>query len=296
MSLPPIDAKHDSSHLRCGQVRAPRYVLITPAYNEAAHIEKTIESVIAQSVLPVKWIIVSDGSTDETDNIVAKYPLLWDFIELLRVEKREGHNFASKVFAFNRGLELLKGTTFDFIGNLDGDVSFGQKYFADLFERFNHDSTLGVAGGGIYEWDGSAYRARKGNTTSDVAGAVQLFRRQCWDAVGGFLPLQYGGEDWCTQLTARMNNWRVQCFPELEVRHHRPAGKAAGILRYWTRQGMMDYGLGSHPVFELARLVRRIHHYPPVLGTTARLCGFLVSHWRREKRTVPIEVVVGLRP
>jgi poly-beta-1,6-N-acetyl-D-glucosamine synthase len=289
-----IDMKQDLSFRKRGQVRAPRYVLITPAYNEAAHIEKTIQSVIAQSILPLKWIVVSDGSTDETDDIVARYTPLWSFIQLLRVEKRHGHSFASKVVAFNRGLELLQNTTFDFIGNLDADVSFGPKYFADLFEKFDQDSTLGVAGGGIYEWDGSAYRARKGNTTSDVAGAVQLFRRQCWDAVGGFLPLRYGGEDWCTQLTARMNKWRVRCFFELEVRHHRPAGKTAG-LRYWTRQGMMDYDLGSHPVIELGRLLRRIHHYPPVLGATARLCGFLAGYWRREKRTVSIEVVRFLR-
>ena len=109
-------------------------------------------------------------------------------------------------------------------------------------------------------------RPRKGNTTSDVAGAVQLFRRECWDAVGGFLPLQYGGEDWCIQLTARMHNWRVQCFPELEVHHLRPSGNAAGLLRYWTRQGMMDYSLGSRPLSEIARVARRLHHTPLILG------------------------------
>jgi biofilm PGA synthesis N-glycosyltransferase PgaC len=272
-----------------------RYVLVTAAYNEAAYIEKTIQSVVSQTVAPERWIIVSDGSTDRTDEIVTTCSKSWPFIELLRLDSRHSRNFASKVNALNVGLNLLRAGEFEFIGNLDADVSFGTSYFAELIERFRRNPTLGVAGGGIYEWNGQEYSARKHNSKSDVAGAVQLFRRQCHEAIGDFLPMRYGGEDWCAQVTARMNGWQVQSFPEIEVRHHRTTGSAAGLLRYCYRQGLMDYALGSHPLFEVGRLGRRLGTRPLVLGALARFGGFLGAYARGEKRIVSKEFVAFLR-
>ena len=92
-----------------------------------------------------------------------------------------------------------------------------------------------------------------------------------------------------------MKGWQVQSFPEIEVRHHRTTGSAAGLLRYWSRQGLMDYGLGSHPLFEIARLGRRLGAPPVVLGAFARLGGFLWAYARGEKRIVSKEFVEFLR-
>lgn len=277
-------------------LRQAKYVLITPAYNEEAYIERTIRAVISQTALPAKWIIVSDGSTDQTEAIVRSYVQTWPFIELRRVEAPRGaHSFASKVFAFDEGVRLLRQTDFEFIGNLDADVSFGPSYFEALLERFREEEALGIAGGWIYESNGETYTPRGMNTPRDVAGAVQMFRRQCYDSVGGFLPLKCGGEDWCAQVTARMKRWRVRSFSELPVYHHRVTVESRGRLRRRWQQGLMDFSMGTHPASEVIRLLRRVRESPAFIGVAARLCGFLWGYCCGEKRIVSEEVVRFLR-
>lgn len=276
--------------------RMRRYVLATAAYNEEAHIERTILSVLSQTRLPEKWVIVSDGSTDRTDEIVTRYSEKFGFIELLRLDERHTHNFASKVYALNNGFALSKQVSiYDFIGNLDADLSFDPNYFEELLGRFECNPLLGVGGGSICEWDGNAYRARSLNSVSDVAGAVQLFRRECHQAVGDFLPLSCGGEDWCAQVMARMEGWQVQSFPDIKVRHHRGSGTTAGLIRYCFRQGVMDFSLGSLPVYELARLAKRLGRKPIILGAFARFCGFVWSHFSVKERMVSRKFIEFLR-
>jgi glycosyltransferase involved in cell wall biosynthesis len=277
------------------RVLGKSYGLITAAYNEEKHIERTICSVVSGTLLPSAWIIVSDGSTDRTNEIVRQYIRKWPPIELLPLEAHHQHDFGSKVRALNLGYERLRQMPLDFIGHLDGDVSFGPSYFADLLERFARDSDLGIAGGSIYEWDGSKYSPRQDNNLRSVAGAVQMFRRECYESLGGFLPLPNGGEDWCAEVTARMNGWLVRSFPDLPVYHHGAAGSLAGQLRRWYRSGLMDFSLGSHPLFEIARLGRRIRSRPRVLGAFVRLCGFAWAACRREKRIVSDQFVRHLR-
>lgn len=272
----------------------PRYALVTAAYNEREHIEKTLKSVGSQTILPRKWVIVSDGSTDGTDDIVREYAEGRPFIELVRREKGRGHDFASKVHAFQLGVGRVADMSVDFVGNLDADVSFGCSYFAELLTKFECDPDLGIAGGAIREWDGGEYRPRRSNRVDAVAGAVQMFRRQCFLDVGGLLPLKNGGEDWCAQVMARMNGWSVQTFPELEIRHHRPTGTTAGIIRYRFRQGLMDYSLGSGLLFEGFRICRRLFEYPVLAGATARMCGYVWACFRRRERLVPPEVAAYL--
>ena len=122
------------------------YVLITPARNEAAFIEQTIQSVIQQTVLPLMWVIVSDGSTDGTDDIVKKYLPDYDWMELVRMSERKERHFAGKVHAFNAGYEKVRHLNYDIIGNLDADISFEPMYFEYLLDKFYQDRTLGVAG------------------------------------------------------------------------------------------------------------------------------------------------------
>src|SRR5690606_7406663 len=133
------------------------YVLITPAHNEAAFIEKTIESVIAQTVPPLRWVIVSDGSTDGTDEIVGKYLGDHPWMELIRLPPRAKRSFAAKVMAFDAGYERVKDLAFDVIGNVDADVSFDADFMEFLLGRFEELPALGVAGthyteGGFHSW------------------------------------------------------------------------------------------------------------------------------------------------
>ena len=278
--------------------RGPRdaaYMLVTAAHNEEAFIENTIKAVMSQTLLPKRWVIVSDGSVDQTDEIVGAYAERCPFIELVRIGKNHARSFASKVYALNAGLERLKDSDCEFIGNLDADVSFEESYFANLLGEFERDPGLGLAGGFIYEKRRGRFSARANNSIRSVAGAVQLFRRECYESVGGILPLKYGGEDWCAEVMARMKGWRVKAIPELRVFHHKPTGAGAGVLRYWYHQGFMDYSLGSHPLFVIVKCLRRLRAKPYVGGALARLTGFAWAYYRKEERPVPREFVEYLR-
>lgn len=270
------------------------YVLVTAAYNEEGFIEKTINAIVSQTVLPRKWIIVSDGSTDRTDQIVQDYASEYSFIQLIRISGEHPRNFAAKVSAINAGLARLDGIRYDFIGNVDADVSFVASYYSELLEKFEHDRRLGLAGGFIVEENAGGVRNRHTNRIRSVAGALQLFRRECFEAIGGYLPLRCG-EDWHAEVAARMNGWHVQAFPELKVFHHRATGTADGLLRHCFRQGQMDYSFGSDPLFELLKCILRFREKPLVAGGLARMAGFTWSSCIREEREVSREFVDFLR-
>src|SRR5579863_10333706 len=124
----------------------PTYVLITPARNEAQYIELTLKSMVAQTAKPLKWVIVSDGSTDGTDEIVRRYSETNSWIELIRLPERKERHFAGKVHAFNAGWARVAHLPYEVLGNLDADVSFGPEHFRHIVSKFAEDPQLGVAG------------------------------------------------------------------------------------------------------------------------------------------------------
>ncbi len=272
-----------------------KYVLITAAYNEERYIDKLIRSVVSQTVPPKRWVIVSDGSTDRTDEIVASYAKSYSFIELLNIREEHERNFAAQVNAIRAGYEQLKHLEFDFVGNLDADVILEVNYFQLLLGYFARDLRLGLSGGFIYEFDGKKYESRRANSTRSVAHAVQFFRRECYESIGGYIPLRYGGPDWCAEIMARMEGWRVESQSELPVFHQRHTGLGTGLLRYCYQQGFMAYSLGSHPVFEIFKCVSRMRAEPYVLGACAYLGSFFVAHFRAEPRPVSEAFVSFLR-
>lgn len=286
--------KPDINDIVSPRVGDGTYVLLTAAFNEEAYIEETIRSVLAQLVLPSIWVIVSDGSTDHTDEIVQRYGMSYSFIRLVRREKDQNRRFASKVFALRAGLQMLRLEAAQFIGHLDADISLDPSYFRDLLKKFDEDPTLGIAGGWCVEKVGSKFRLSRGSSPTSVPGAVQMFRRECYQDIGGLLPIEYGGEDWYAEIKARMCGWKVRSFSDLRVRHRRATGTAESSLRYCYGQGFMDFAVGSHPIFELAKLARRILWRPYLLGALARLLGFLMAYVVG-KRIVPPEFVSFLR-
>ena len=180
------------------------YVLITPARNEEHYIGRTIRAVVSQSKRPKRWVIVNDNSTDGTADIVKEYIHGHRFISLISAHKKGQRNFASKVFSFLDGYELLKDVDYQFIGNLDADVTFGPDYFERVLDEFSKNEKLGVAGGFVYEQREGQFVSRANNTTRSVAGAVQLFRRQCYEDIEGFTPLKFGCEDTAALIKSRM--------------------------------------------------------------------------------------------
>jgi len=277
-------------------MRAPRpYVLMTAAYNEEAHIEKTIQSVLAQTLLPRRWVIVSDGSVDGTDEIVQSFARKHQFINFVRNERSPGRSFGSKVSALRNGSRLLQSVDFEFIGNLDADVSVGSSYFEDLMARFELDPRLGLAAGFVCEKTRDSYESRRTNRVHSVAHAAQLVRRECYEAIGGYAVLQHGGEDWHAQISARMRGWTAKAFPELQILHHRPTGTADNLLRSRFREGRSDYSLGSDPVFEFVKCLQRLPEKPFFMGGITRFAGFTWSYLRRDERPVGPELVIFLR-
>lgn len=272
------------------------YALVTAAFNEEALIDRTIASVLAQHHRPIRWIIVSDGSTDGTDAIVARHAAQHEFLRLLRITKRHPRNFTAQVNAINAGFAELKNVAYDFIGNFDADITLRPDYFERLLELFERDAELGLAGGCIHEpHKRGDFRARKTNSPRSVPHAVQLFRRECFEQVQPYVPLPHGGSDSYAEVVARMKGWRVQSFADLHVFHHRATNSAGSLLRNCFRQGRMDYSLGYLPAYEAAKLLRRLRETPILSGALARAAGFLYCYVTRARHEVPPQFIGFLR-
>lgn len=267
------------------------YVLITPARNEEAFIEKTIESVINQTVLPKTWIIVDDGSTDRTPEIVGGYLKRYPWIEMVQMPQRRDRSFAAKVHAFNAGFERVKGLQYEVIGNLDSDISFDKDHFEFLLQRFSEDPDLGVAGT-VFTEEGynSATDSFEGH--KHVSGQCQLFRRQCWEEIGGYIPHLAGGIDWMAVTTARMMGWKTQSFREKSFFHYRHLGTAErSVLASSFSYGEKDYYLGGHPVWELFRVAYRATKPPYIVDGLALGLGYCWASLRRTPRPVSRELM-----
>jgi len=269
----------------------PCYVLITPARNEETFIEKTIKSVIHQTVAPLRWVIVDDGSTDRTVEIVEPYLESYPWIDLIRRPQRKERNFAGKVNAFNEGLKRVQDLQFAFVGNLDADISFGPDHFEFLLEKLQGDKTLGVVG--------TAYTQEDWDSTKDsfegqvsVHGACQLFRRECFVDIGGYRANPAGGIDWIAVTTARMRGWKTRNYPERRFHHYRLMGTAErSQVRAAFDYGAKDYFLGGAPVWELFRVAHRITQKPIIIGGIALLLGYCWAALRRAERPISKELM-----
>jgi glycosyltransferase involved in cell wall biosynthesis len=271
------------------------YVLITPARNEEDYIEKTIKSVISQTCLPKKWVIVSDGSTDKTDEIVERYIDKNDFIVLVKRPKYSNRNFGSKALAIQLGHEQLKELEYDYIGNLDADVSFEPEYYEHILCKFSENPKLGVAGGIRFDvFNGKIEPVRR--SKNSVAGAFQLFRRQCYESIGGYKPSKYGGIDAIAEISSRMHGWEVESFPELEINHHRRTGTATkNILKAKFTSGLRDYSIGYHPLFQTIRCAYRITDKPFFLGSLLCISGYYWALLNGNKKEVSEDIIRFLR-
>jgi len=270
------------------------YVLVTSARNEEAVIRFTLDSVVAQTRLPDRWVIVDDGSTDRTAEIVEEYRSCHPWIDLVRRGPRADRNFAGKAHAVNAGLERLiaQGLQFDVFGNLDGDVSFEPDYMAFLLERFTDDSRLGVIGtpftqDGGYDSSRDSFEGQK-----YVAGPCQLFRFGCFRDIGGYVANPAGGVDWIAVMTARMKGWTVRAFAEKRFHHHRPLGTAersqiAAMFSY----GQKDYYLGGSPLWQVIRAAYQTTKRPFLIGGLSLLVGYTWAWLTRTPRVVSSELM-----
>lgn len=269
-----------------------KYVLITPAHNEERFIMKTLDSMVAQTLLPERWVIVDDGSADRTAEIIEKYAARYPWIELVKRPHRMDRSFAGKVYAFNAGLERVRSVQFEVVGNLDADLSFDADYLEFLIGKFAEDPALGVAGTPFTEDGGYDSTRDSFEGENHVAGGCQLFRRECFEDVGGYVPNQAGGIDWIAVTTARMMGWRTRSFPEKRFRHYRSLGTAgrsgfAALFSY----GEKDYYLGNSPIWQLFRISYRMTKRPFLIEGLVLLSGYFWAALRRIDRPITLELM-----
>jgi glycosyltransferase involved in cell wall biosynthesis len=267
------------------------YVLITPARNEERFIEKLIQSVVEQTVLPRKWVIVNDGSTDATAAIVSRYLTKHPWVELLDLSPHRDRSFAAKVHAFNAGFARVQDLDYEIIGNLDSDVSFDPTYLEFLMNKFQEDPHLGVAGT-IFHEEGYSSGTDSFEGQNHVAGGCQLFRARCFEDIGGYIPNKAGGIDWIAVTTARMKGWKTRSFREKFFFHYRSLGTAErSLLASNFSYGEKDYYLGGHPLWEAFRVVYRATKKPYLLGGIALFSGYVSACLRRMERPVSEELM-----
>lgn len=283
------------SRLSKVESKGSSYVLVTPARNEETTIAITIESVIAQTIPPKEWVIVSDESTDRTDAIIQEYSARVPYMRLLRLEQRPQRSFASVVFVTEAGVQALRTIDYQFIGLLDADIRFSTTYYEEMLRRFAQEPELGLAGGLVMDCiEGRRHRA--GQSLQDVAGAVQFFRRHCFEGLDGLIPLPEGGWDTVTCVQARMHGFKTRTFEDLEVDHLKPRNIAeGGVLKRNWQLGVRGYAVGNHPLFEVTKCAYRCLQRPFLIGGAMRLAGFVDCYLRGRKRQLSAETIRFVR-
>lgn len=274
-----------------GSIDRLAYVLITPARNESAFIEKTIQSVVSQTWLPERWVIVDDGSTDDTADIVRRYLLDYPWMELVCRPARKERHFAGKVEAFREGHARTRTISYEVLGNLDGDVSFGPDYLEFLICKFMENPRLGVAGT-IFEEEGYHSGTDSFEGRSHVPGQCQMFRTSCYEEIGGYTAHRAGGIDWIAVTKARMKGWTTESFKERSFFHHRRLGTAErGLVASAFAYGQKDYCLGGHPLWELFRVAYRMTKKPYMIAGAALGLGYFCNFIRQIPRPVGDEFI-----
>jgi len=273
------------------------YVLVSACRNEDAYIEGLIDGIAAQTVRPLRWVIVDDGSTDDTYAHAAARGRDLGFLQIVRMPGGRPRSFTSQVFAAGHGCQLIKELKFDFVGFLDADIRIEPDYFERLIKFFEDDPRLGLGGGAVVDQYGDRIEnVRHGSEDSHVAGGVQFFRRQCFEQIGGYVAIDGGGQDTIADVMSMMHGWRIRAFRELPALHLRPDGFAKeNVIRGGMKWGRKFYLLGYHPLFYVAQCLRRLGRDPVLVGSLCQLVGFTVASIKSEPRPVSAAFVRFLR-
>jgi poly-beta-1,6-N-acetyl-D-glucosamine synthase len=270
-----------------------KYVVISPVRDEGQYIAGTIQSVIRQTMRPTEWIIVDDGSHDETGRIIDRYAKQYPWIVALhRADRGRRLAGAGVMEAFHYGYEHLQCQDWEFLGKLDGDVSLEASYFEACIRRFAEDVKLGICGGVLY-FEKNGHLQLDKQPRHHVRGALKLYRRSCWAEIGGLI--RSPGWDTVDEIHAQMLGWQTRSFSDLKVIHHRPAGAAAGTWRDNVKNGCADYVSGYHPLFIFFKCLKRMFQKPYIIKSFAHAYGYASGYVKRMPRGGNKELIQFLR-
>lgn len=263
------------------QAAALRYVVITPVKDEEKHVQRTLEAMVHQTVKPVRWIIVDDGSTDQTPEILARYAQSNSFITVVTRDRGEVRQPGPAVVrAFNRGYEAAKGLDYDVIVKLDCDLSFEPDYFEQLLLKLQADPKLGIVSGVYIEApDGNTW-AEVGMPSYHAAGASKVIRRECFEQINGFIPSR--GWDTVDEIRAMARGWRTRHYTEFKMKHWKPEGTGIGSMRTNFMHGEIYYLTGGSKLFFLFKVLHRLIQRPFIIGGAALCWGYVRTSFSKK--------------
>jgi poly-beta-1,6-N-acetyl-D-glucosamine synthase len=268
-----------------GSPRTVPLVIVSPVRDESALIAKTIESMIAQTVRPVEWLIVDDGSKDNTADIVRAYAEKHPFIRLVTITDRGFRKLGGGVIAaFKFGLTQIQAPQYEFIAKLDGDMSFGPRYLELMFKAFDADPRLAAVSGKVFRPEGAGF-VEEWTIDEHVAGQFKLYRWTAFCEIGGFVEeVLWDGID---VHTARMKGWTTLSFhdPDAQLIHHRLMGSSdKNVLRGRLRWGRGIYFMGYHPLYAIASGIFRMREKPQAIGGLLIIVGYFKAMIQRVPR------------
>ncbi|MDQ3776798.1 MAG: glycosyltransferase [Pseudomonadota bacterium] len=273
----------------------PRYIVITPARDEEGNIGHTIRSMVGQTRPPALWVIVNDGSTDQTANIidVAAQEHSW-ILPVHRADRRFRQPGGGVVEAFYDGYCRIPAEPWDFLVKLDADLSFDTDYFERCLQKFADDPKLGIGGGLICQQvDGNLVCESPGDPSFHVRGATKIYRHDCWAEIGGLL--RAPGWDTIDELTANMLGWTTRTFKDVPLKHHRYTGSADGTWKNYVKFGLANYITGYHPLFMALKCLKRCGHKPYLVGAVGLWWGFCRGYLKRVTRVDDAELIRYVR-
>jgi glycosyltransferase involved in cell wall biosynthesis len=252
----------------------PRYLVITPARNEEAHLLHTIRSMVGQNLRPIRWVIVNDGSTDRTAAMIDDEARKHDWIVPVHRNDRGYYKPGGGVVeTFYEGYKLIQEQPWEFVAKLDADLSFEPDYFERCLEYFKTEPQLGIGGGTVsLDVDGHLQNESPSDPAFHVRGPNKIYRRECWEAIGGLF--QAPGWDTIDELKANMLGWTTRTFHDIQLCHHRATGSTDGTWKNSVKFGLCNYISGYHPMFMLAKCAKRLFQPPYFVGAVGLAWGF----------------------
>ena len=272
-----------------------KYIVISPVRDEEAYIEKTIQSMVSQTLRPIQWIIVNDGSTDKTGDIAERYSQEYSWVNVIH-RKNRGYRKAGEgvIEAFYDGIIAITDQDWCFIVKLDGDLSFEPDYFQRSLDYFDIDTWLGIAGGTVCVLEKDILRVDSpGDPRFHVRGATKIYRRQCWEKISPLVKAP--GWDTIDEMKANLHGWTTRTFSDLKLIQLKPTGAADRKWGNWYKNGRANYITGYHPVFMLAKCLKRAFQKPLFVEAAALWTGFFSGYLKGIPRLQETDVIRYLR-